>query len=155
MCSPHSWPMELGHHSWPQKASIVALMLRIRDYNGFKGSLVVTNFHWSLVRTTQMLHFWFSNTVLLVCFQIGETETRKSYKCMYFRGGRSINVIHIVVVWRAIGLNSGYVVVQFFLVLISCTGFNHFSTICEAWIWLYILYRLYPVVYITVSIVLV
>ena len=56
LCSPHSWPMELGHHSWPQKASIVALMLRIRNYNGFKGSLVVTNFHWSLVRTTQMLH---------------------------------------------------------------------------------------------------
>ena len=23
----------------------------------FRGSLVVTNFHWSLVRTTQMLHF--------------------------------------------------------------------------------------------------
>ena len=58
MCSPHSWPMALGHHSWPQKASIVTLMLRIRDYNGFWGSLVVTNFHWSLVRTTQMLHFF-------------------------------------------------------------------------------------------------
>ena len=83
-------------------------------------------FHFGLTNTTstvgkllcrnfcKMSPFWFSNTVLLVCFQIGETETRKSYKCMYFRGGRSINVIHIVVVWRAIGLNSGYVVVQFF-----------------------------------------
>ena len=57
LCSPHKWPMEIGHHKWSLKA-IVVPNAKHEGYNwSFWGSRVVTNFHWSLVRTTQMRHF--------------------------------------------------------------------------------------------------
>ena len=54
LCSPHKWPMEIGHHKWPLKA-IVVPNAKHEGYNwSFWRSRVVTKFHWSRVRTTQI-----------------------------------------------------------------------------------------------------
>ena len=54
LCSPHKWPMEIGHHKWSLKA-IVIPNAKHEGYNGsFLGSRVVTKCHWSRVRTTQI-----------------------------------------------------------------------------------------------------
>ena len=59
LCSPHKWPMEIGHHKWPLKA-IVVPNAKHEGYNwSFWRSRVVTKFNWSRVRTTQIPLFSF------------------------------------------------------------------------------------------------
>ena len=54
LCSPHKWPMEIGHRKWPLKA-IVVPNAKHEGYNwSFWRSRVVTKFNWSRVRTTQI-----------------------------------------------------------------------------------------------------
>ena len=53
LCSPHKWPMEIGHHKWPLKA-IVVPNAKHEGYNEALGGHEWWPIHWSRVRTTQI-----------------------------------------------------------------------------------------------------